>query len=258
MPNSLRPHGLQHARLPCPSPTPRACSNSCPLSWWCYPTSAIQPSSVVPFSSLLQSFPASGSFLINQFLVSGGQSIGASVLPRNIQDWFSSVWTGLISLQSKRLSKVFSITPLQKHQFFGILSDILKNQIKTMVTISIKDSYILWVPLGHLSSELEAFSHLSSNRYPYASLPASVQVSSVTQLCPTLCDPMNPSTPGLPVHHQLLEFTQTHVHWLGDDIQPSHPLSSPSPPAPNPSQHQSLFQWVNSSHEVAKVLEFQL
>ena len=80
-----------------------------------------------------------------------------------------------------------------------------------------------------------------------------VQFSSVTQSCPTLCDPMNRSTPGLPVHHQLPEFTQTHVHWVGDAIQPSHPLSSPSPPALNPSQHQSLFQWVNSSHEVAKV-----
>ena len=82
--------------------------------------------------------------------------------------------------------------------------------------------------------------------------------SSVAQSCPTHCDPMNCSTPGLPVHHQLPEFTQSHVHRVGDAIQPSHPLSSPSPPAPNPSQHQSLFQWVNSSHEVAKVLEFQL
>ena len=82
----------------------------------------------------------------------------------------------------------------------------------------------------------------------------SLQFSSVAQSCPTLCDPMNRSIPGLPVHHQLLEFTQTHVHRVGDAIQPSHPLSSPSPPAPNPSQHQSLFQWVNSSHEVAKVM----
>ena len=81
--------------------------------------------------------------------------------------------------------------------------------------------------------------------------------SSVAQSCPTLCDPMNRSTPGLSVHQQLLEFTQTHVHRVSDAIQPSHPLSSPSVPAPNPSQHQSLFQWVNSSHEVAKVLEFQ-
>ena len=86
----------------------------------------------------------------------------------------------------------------------------------------------------------------------------SLQFSSVTQSCPTLCDPINRSTPGLPVHqHQLPEFTQTHVHRVGDAIQPSHPLSSPSPPAPNPSQHQGLFQWVNSLHEVAKVLEFQ-
>ena len=81
----------------------------------------------------------------------------------------------------------------------------------------------------------------------------SVQFSSVTQSCPTLCDPMNRSTPGLSVHHQLLEFTQPHIHWVHDAIQPSYPLSSPSPPAPNPSQHQSLFQWVNTSHQVAKV-----
>ena len=80
--------------------------------------------------------------------------------------------------------------------------------------------------------------------------------SSVAQLCPTVYDPMNHSTPGLPVH-QLLQFIQTHVHWVHDAIQPSHPLSSPSPPSPNPSQHQNLFQWVNSLHEVAKVLEFQ-
>ena len=84
------------------------------------------------------------------------------------------------------------------------------------------------------------------------------QIRSVAQSCPTLCDPMNRSTPGLPVHLQLLEFTETHVHRVSDAIQPSHPLSSPFPPVPNPSQHQSLFQWVNSSHEVAKVLEFQL
>ena len=86
---------------------------------------------------------------------------------------------------------------------------------------------------------------------------ASVQFSSVTQSCLTLCDPMNHSTPGLPVHHRLPEFTQTHAHQVSDAIQPSHSLTSP-PPAPNPSQHQGLFQWVNSSHEVAKVLEFQL
>ena len=82
--------------------------------------------------------------------------------------------------------------------------------------------------------------------------------SSVAQLCPTLCDPKNCSTPGLPVHHQLPEFTQTHVHRVGDAIQPSHPLSSPSPSTPSPSQHQGLFKWVSSLYQVAKVLEFQL
>ena len=86
----------------------------------------------------------------------------------------------------------------------------------------------------------------------------SVQFSSVTQSCPNLCDPMDCNTPGLSVYHQLSEFTQTHVHWVGDAIQPSHPLSSPSPPAFNLSQHQDLFKWIHSLHQVAKILEFQL
>jgi len=104
----LQLHGMQHARLPCPSPTPRACSNSCPLSWWCHPTIS---SSVVPFSSCLQSFPASGSFQMSQFLTPGSQSTGASasatVLPMNIQDWFPFGWIGWNSLQSKGLSRLF-------------------------------------------------------------------------------------------------------------------------------------------------------
>jgi len=112
-------HGLKHARLPCPSPTPRACSKSCPSSRWCHPTIS---SSIVPFSSCLHSFPASGSFPMNQFFTSSGQSIGASasasVLPMNIQDWFPLGWTGLISLQSRGLSRVFSNTTGPKHQFF--------------------------------------------------------------------------------------------------------------------------------------------
>ena len=115
--NSLQPHGLQHPRLPCSSPSPRACSNSCPLSQWCYPTIS---SSVVPFSSCLQSFPASGSFPRSQLFASGGQSIGASasasVLPMNIQDWFPLGWTGWTSLQSKGL-KIFASTTVRKHQF---------------------------------------------------------------------------------------------------------------------------------------------
>ena len=107
--HTLRPYELQHARPPCPSPTPGACSNSCPLSWWCHPNIT---SSVIPFFSCLQSFPASGSFPMNQFFTSSGQSIGAStsasVLPMNIQDWFPLGLTGLISLQSKRLLRVFN------------------------------------------------------------------------------------------------------------------------------------------------------
>ena len=100
------------------------------------------------------------------------------------------------------------------------------------------------------------FTILATCEAPY--YISSVQFSSVAQSCLTLWDPINCITPGLPAHHQLPEFTQIHVHRVSDAIQPSHPLLSPSPPAPNPSQHQSLFQWVNSSHEVAKVLEFQL
>ena len=92
----------------------------------------------------------------------------------------------------------------------------------------------------------------------FAKIRSQLQFTSLAQSRLTLCNPMNHSTPGLPVHHQLSEFTQTHAHRVGDVIQPSHPLSPPSPPAPNPSQNQGLFQWVNSSHEVAKILEFQL
>ena len=118
--DSLWPHGLQHTRLPCPSPTPWAYSNSCPSSRWCHLTIL---SSVIHFSSYLQSFPASGSFQMSQFFPSGGQSIGASaltsVLPMNIQDWSPLGWTGWISLQSKGLSRVFSNNTVQKHQFIG-------------------------------------------------------------------------------------------------------------------------------------------
>ena len=125
VPDSLCPHGLQHARLPRLSP--RVCSNSCPLSQWCHPNIS---SSVTPFSSCLQSFPASGSFPVSQLFASGGQSIGASasasVLPMNIQDWFPLGWTGWISLQSKGLSRVFNTT-VQKHQFFRVQPSLWSN-----------------------------------------------------------------------------------------------------------------------------------
>ena len=115
MSDSLQSHGLQPARLPCPSPTPRACSNSCPWSQWCHPTIS---SSVIPFSSCSQCFPASGSFPVSQFFTSGGQSTeasaSASVLPVNIQDWFPLGLTGLISVESKGLSRVFSSTTVWK------------------------------------------------------------------------------------------------------------------------------------------------
>ena len=159
--DSLWPHGLQDARLPCPSTSPGACSNSCLLSRWYHPT--IWPS-VVPFFFCLLSFPASGSFPMSLLFISGGQSIGASVsvLLMNIQAWFPLGLTDLISLLS----------------------------------------------------------------------------CSVAQSCLTFCDPMDCSTPGFPVHHQPLELTQTHFHRASDPIQPIHPLSSPSPPAFNFSQHQ--------------------
>ena len=116
----LRPHGLQHTRLPCPSPTPGVYSNPCSLCWWCHPTIS---SFVIPFSSCPQSFPASECFPMNQLFASGGQRTGVSastsVLPMNTQDWSPLGWTGWISLQSKGLSRVFSNTTVQKHQFFS-------------------------------------------------------------------------------------------------------------------------------------------
>ena len=124
----LQPHGLQHARPPYPSSTPGAYSNSCPLGQWCHPTTS---SSVIPFSSRLLSFPASGSFPMSQFFASGGQSIGASastsVLPMSIQDWFPLGLTSWISLQSKGLSRVFSNTTVQKHQFFSVQPSLWSN-----------------------------------------------------------------------------------------------------------------------------------
>ena len=172
MSDSLWFHEPQHARPPCPSPTPGVHWNPCPLCRWCHLTIS---SSVVPFSSCPQSFPTSGFFQMSQLFTSGGQSIGVSAST--------------------------SVPPV--------------------------------------------------NTY-------SVQFSSVAQSCLTLWDSMNHSTPGLPVHHQLPESSQTHVRRVGDAIQPSHPLSSPSPPALSLSQNQGIFKWVSSSHQVAKVLELQL
>ena len=125
VPDSLQPHGLYHTRLPCPSPAPRTCSNSCSSSQWCHPTIS---SSIFPFSFCLQSFPESGSVPVSQFFASGGQSVGASasVLPVNIQNWIPWGMTGLISLQAKGLSRV-SNTTVQKHQFFSAQLSLWSN-----------------------------------------------------------------------------------------------------------------------------------
>ena len=187
MAHSLQPHGLcdpTHTRCPCPSLSPRVCSDSSRLSRWCHPNMS---SSVAPFSSCPQSFLAKGSFPISQLFSSGGQSIGdsasASVLPVNIQDWFPLGSTGLISLQSKGLPRVFSSTITWKHQFFGAQPPLWSN--------SHIHTWLLEKP--------------------------SVQL---TQLCPTLCDPMDCSTPSFPVLHYLQEFAQIHSLRVGDAIQP--------------------------------------
>ena len=191
MSNSLPPHGVHHTRLPCPSSSPGVCSNSCPLSQWCHPTIS---SSFILFLSCLQSFLTSGSLLMSQLFTSGDQSIGAS-------------------LQHGPFKWIFRL---------DFLSD-----------------WLVWSPCSSRDSQessptpqfkninSSAFSHLYVFLY---SLHKS-QFSSVAQLCPTLCDPMDHSTPGFPIHHQLPELTQTHVHRVGDAIQPSHPLLSPSLPA---------------------------
>ena len=155
MSDSLGPHGLQHARPHCPSPTPGIYSNSCPLSWWCHPTIL---SSVLPFSSCLQSFPASGSLPMSQFFASGGKIIGpsasASARPMNIQDWFPSGLTALISLQSKGLSRVFSNTTIQKHQFFGAQLSLPSNS--HIHTRLLEKSY-LWLHRLCEQSNVSAF-----------------------------------------------------------------------------------------------------
>ena len=186
MPDSLQPHGLKHTRLPCPSTTPRACSNSCPWSRWCHPTIS---SSVVPFSSCLQSSPASGSFPMSQFFASGGQSIGtsASALSKNIQDWFPLELTGWISLLSKARSRVFSNTTVQKHQFFTAQLSLQSNsyihtwplgkkslaQWKGFTTLATKTRFLLpslswsWYwPEKELSAEVADSAHFSTLFFP--------------------------------------------------------------------------------------------
>ena len=188
-----------------------------------------------------------GLFLMSQFFASTGQSIwvsaSASVLPMNIQDWSPSEWTGWISLQSRRLSSLLQhhsskASILQCSAFFIV--QFSYPYMTAGKTIALTRGTFVGKVMSLLFNMLSQFS--------------SVQSLSRVWLFGT---PWIAARKGLPVYHQLPEFTQTRVR-VSDAIQPSHPLSSPSSPAPNSSQHQSLFQWVNSSHEVAEVLEFQL
>ena len=188
--DSLQCHGLQHTRLPCPSPTPRVYSNSCLLHWWYHPTTS---TSVIPFSSRLQSFPASGSFQMSQFFASGGQSIGvsasASVLPMNIQDWFPLGWTGWISLMSKWLSRVFSNTTVQKYQFFNSQPSLWSNGSHPY-TITVKTIVLTgWTFVGKVMSML--FNILS--RFVIAFLPRSkcLFISWLQSLSAVILKPQN-------------------------------------------------------------------
>ena len=218
--DSLQPHGLQHDRLPFPSPSPRACSDSSPLSWWCHPTISF---SVVPFSSCLQSFPVLGFFLMSQLFASGSQKIGASAsndysgLISFRIDWFDllAVQVTLKSLLQHHSSKV-SILPCS-----AFIVHLSFRYMTTGKTIALT----IWTFVSKLKGK-GTQSHL------------------------TLSDPMDCSTPGFLVYHQPLELAQTHVPRVGDAIQASHFLSSPSPPAFNLSQHQGLFLGVSSSHRV--------
>ena len=160
MSDSLQPHELQHASPPCPTPTARVHPSSCPLSRWCHPTIS---SSVIPFSSCLQSFPASGSFPMSQIFASGGQTIGVSaltsVLPMNTQDWSPLGWTGWISLQSKGLSRVFSNTTVQKHQFL-VLSFLYSQLSHPYMTTGKTIAFTRWAFVVKVMSLL--FNMLSS------------------------------------------------------------------------------------------------
>ena len=200
---TLRSQGLKHARLPCPSPTPRACSNSYPSSRWCSLTISF---SVIPFSSYLQSFPASGSFPMNQFFASGDQSIGgaasSSVLPMNIQDWVPLGWTGWISLQPKGLWRVFSNTTVPKHQFFSIqlfmvqLSHPYMTTGKTIVlTIQTFVSKVMFLLFKMLSKFVIAFlarsKHLLMSwlQSPSAVIlePKKIKSVTVSTVSPSIC-----------------------------------------------------------------------
>ena len=212
----------------------------------------IQPSHPLSSPSCPQSFPASGSFPMSWLFASGSQRIGASasvsVPPTNTQGWFPLGLTGWISLQSKGLSRVFSSSTIQKHQFFSAQPSLWSNSHDYWKNYSFDFMDLCW-------QNQQPGRPITVPQFHLALWRIYSQFSSVAQSCPTLCDPMNHGTPGLPVLHHLLEFAQTRVHWVGDAIQPSHPLSSPSLSAFSLFQHQGLFQRVSTLHQVDKVLE---
>ena len=194
--HSLWSHGLQHTRLLCPTPTPRVFSDSCPLGQWCYPTIS---SSVVRFSSCLQSLPASGSWQMSQVFTSDGQITGASasVLSMNTQDWFPLGWTALISLLSKGLSRVFSNTTGQKHQFFSTQLSLLSNSHTHTRLLEKKHNYDRWTLVGKVISLLfnQLSNSLSSKEYASFNFMAAVTICSdfgaqENQVCHCHCFPI--------------------------------------------------------------------
>ena len=225
----------------------------------------LQFSLITPFTSLAILS------LLSQFFWSTG-----SVYCNTVMKILHTLWKLSLALQKMVVEAMTSVFLISHHDHYHqggspgprggseehlewrILHQVWWYQLLRLETKKTKVSFLGNIISLWFTDEIYTFLQRERNVPDGDRYPPPVQFSSVAQLCPTFCDPMNCSTPGLPLHHQLLDFTQTHVHQVSDAIQPSHPLSSPSPPAPNPSQHQSLFQWVNSSHEVAKVLEFQL
>ena len=250
MSDSLQPHGLQHVRLPWPSPTPIVYSNSCPLSWWCHPTIS---SSVVLFSSCSQSFPASESFWIRW---PKSWSFSFNISP-------SSEYSGLISFRMDWLDLLAVQgtlkSLLQQHTLWSMWSDSLVFCDCGFLSVSPlmeKDKRLMeaswWERMTEGNTELNQ-SWLKSLPFSLLFSPVQFSHSSVSD-----CDLMDCSMQGIPVHHQLPELPHTHVHRVSDAIQASSPLLSLSLPAFNLSQYQGLLQWVSSLHQVAKVLELQL
>ena len=239
--DSLQPHELQHARPPCPSPTPGVHWDSRPSSQWCHPAIS---SCVVPFSSWPQSLPAS---------VFSNESTLRMRWPKYWSFSFSII-------PSNEIPGLPAVMPLLLQVARGAPEGRKDPRTSKWPSQSCTNQRIHWGSGAKPSCrKCHPCKILLSKDRPIKLCTSLFPFSSVQSLsCVRLCDPVNQSTPGLPVHHQLPESTQIHVHYFGDAIQPSHPLSSPSPPALNLSQHQGLFKWVSSSHQAAKVLECQL